>query len=750
MPSVSLIFTALLGLSAAATGRAAYTAGYLVEYFRQCEPGNFVDVDDSGATDPQLSITIPQINYPASSQWVQPNGENLPFTDEFAARFTGELYLAGQGEGEYTFCLESDDGSKLWINGAVVVDDNYLHSMNKVCGTVNLPGSGKVPFKVTFFENRGDAGLILRWKTPNNPTETVVPKSVFVLPQGAGPGVRAEFFRECHQVGHLADLHLDRKQPFAAPTIAESIEINFPPCTDEKKPFWCPTHEQGASCQADPSYNNGKQTVPCMPFKDFYAARFTGNLLLDQTIPGTPETCYFRMTSDDGAVLYINGTKVVDDDGVHGMQARVGSIELRQSSVYLPFRLEYFENLPPGGLKLEMKGCGYPVYKVLDYTKFQIDDKDKYAANPPDRMCPELKPINSDESNEGKKRDAVQAECAKDKKFIWCDQVPFPSIVGDGRCDEQNNLEGCWDGGDCCKSTCVDGHYSCSINKFDTCHAGFKSGLSCDVREDIKVLSYGDLVETVTVPSINWPWGPPKASTWPYLNVSGNMKEYKSFGLFISGFMYVSNAGEYIFCLGSDDDSMLFIDSKKKEVVDNSGLHGAKEVCESKWMSPGFHPLHLRYRQAGQYCGLTLDVQGPVYLDKQKFGKARIRPSWLWWADVCPKGVAEFSGHGKCIAEVTSEQYGVPYNHTCSCDDGWLAGAGTCLLPPDKPTTKPNGNGWMIFTIIWVSLAVIACVVGAWKRDAIKRYLLSTLASARFYQHVEPLNGKDDRVTTEL
>ena len=93
MPSVSLIFTALLGLSAAATGRAAYTAGYLVEYFRQCEPGNFVDVDDSGATDPQLSITIPQINYPASSQWVQPNGENLPFTDEFAARFTGELSI---------------------------------------------------------------------------------------------------------------------------------------------------------------------------------------------------------------------------------------------------------------------------------------------------------------------------------------------------------------------------------------------------------------------------------------------------------------------------------------------------------------------------------------------------------------------------------------------------------------------------------------------------------------------------------
>ena len=98
-------------------------------------------------------------------------------------------------------------------------------------------------------------------------------------------------------------------------------------------------HLEQAECQADPSFNDGKQTVPCMPFKDYYAARFTGNLLLDLTTPGTPETCHFRMTSDDGAVLYINGTKVVDDDGVHGMQSRIGSIELRESNVYLPFRL---------------------------------------------------------------------------------------------------------------------------------------------------------------------------------------------------------------------------------------------------------------------------------------------------------------------------------------------------------------------------------------------------------------------------
>ena len=44
------------------------------------------------------------------------------------------------------------------------------------------------------------------------------------------------------------------------------------------------------------------------------------------------------------------------------------------------------------------------------------------------------------------------------------------SYIGDGRCDEQNNFEGCmFDGGDCCSCSCSCGQeYDCGISRF-TC-----------------------------------------------------------------------------------------------------------------------------------------------------------------------------------------------------------------------------------------------------------------------------------------
>jgi len=42
-----------------------------------------------------------------------------------------------------------------------------------------------------------------------------------------------------------------------------------------------------------------------------------------------------------------------------------------------------------------------------------------------------------------------------------CDGAPYPSWAGDGYCDSSNNIADCYDGGDCCPSTCVDGSYSC-------------------------------------------------------------------------------------------------------------------------------------------------------------------------------------------------------------------------------------------------------------------------------------------------
>ena len=49
----------------------------------------------------------------------------------------------------------------------------------------------------------------------------------------------------------------------------------------------------------------------------------------------------FTVSSDDGSQLFINGEKIVDNDGVHGNQAKAGSVELKKGKHDI--QVKYFE-----------------------------------------------------------------------------------------------------------------------------------------------------------------------------------------------------------------------------------------------------------------------------------------------------------------------------------------------------------------------------------------------------------------------
>ena len=42
-----------------------------------------------------------------------------------------------------------------------------------------------------------------------------------------------------------------------------------------------------------------------------------------------------------------------------------------------------------------------------------------------------------------------------------CADASALATVGDGQCDAANNVSPCWDGGDCCETTCIDGSSTC-------------------------------------------------------------------------------------------------------------------------------------------------------------------------------------------------------------------------------------------------------------------------------------------------
>ena len=82
----------------------------------------------------------------------------------FAILYTGRLWIANPGT--YHFALTSDDGSKLWIDDRLVIDNDGIHFAMEASNTVNLT-AGLHTLRVAYFQGpRMEVALILRVAGP--------------------------------------------------------------------------------------------------------------------------------------------------------------------------------------------------------------------------------------------------------------------------------------------------------------------------------------------------------------------------------------------------------------------------------------------------------------------------------------------------------------------------------------------------------------------------------------------------------
>jgi len=65
--------------------------------------------------------------------------------------------------GTYEFQTTSDDGSRLFINGFPVVDNDGLHGQKTISGDIVLK-KGLQKFEVQYFERGGQESLDVKWK----------------------------------------------------------------------------------------------------------------------------------------------------------------------------------------------------------------------------------------------------------------------------------------------------------------------------------------------------------------------------------------------------------------------------------------------------------------------------------------------------------------------------------------------------------------------------------------------------------
>lgn len=92
--------------------------------------------------------------------------------DDYALHFEGFLRIPA--DGEYTFYLGSDDGSRMWLGEQLVVDHDGLHGFTEKRLRLKLP-KGDYPFRIVMFEQSGAESVRLSYESAGGVKQMVPP-----------------------------------------------------------------------------------------------------------------------------------------------------------------------------------------------------------------------------------------------------------------------------------------------------------------------------------------------------------------------------------------------------------------------------------------------------------------------------------------------------------------------------------------------------------------------------------------------
>ena len=144
--------------------------GLLGEYFYLSSTPNSMPALTSS---PDVVQIESQLNQPETTN-VWPG---LSVSENFAARWTGYINITTGGT--YFFTLSSNDGSQLYINNALVADNDGLHELQSVTsqGLYLLPGLQSL--QVLFFNGQGGYSIVLEYNGPDTSNlRNAVPSNV--------------------------------------------------------------------------------------------------------------------------------------------------------------------------------------------------------------------------------------------------------------------------------------------------------------------------------------------------------------------------------------------------------------------------------------------------------------------------------------------------------------------------------------------------------------------------------------------
>ncbi|RIK44385.1 MAG: hypothetical protein DCC55_02790 [Chloroflexi bacterium] len=200
-------------------------------------------------------------------------------SDNFSTRWTRTLNLPA---GNYRFRLTVDDGARLWVNNALIIDQWREQGVTTYTSDIYLPG-GNTPIRLEYFDYVGGAIVRLNWeRTDGQPTPT--------------NRWRGEYFRNRDLSGTPA-------------LVRDDDRIDF-------------------------DWGNGSP-APDVLDNDNFSVRWTRTL----DLPAGTYRFFVRM--DDGARLWVNDRQLIDQWRIQPDTTYQGVIALAGGPT--PVKLEYFE-----------------------------------------------------------------------------------------------------------------------------------------------------------------------------------------------------------------------------------------------------------------------------------------------------------------------------------------------------------------------------------------------------------------------
>ena len=161
-------------------GEAIDVAHYLLRDTKAAANLNLAYYEGRWSDLPEFDKLTPTLAGPTSSFSLGPFKER----SNYALRYDGFLNIVKPGE--YTFYLHSDDGSRLYLDGGLLIDHGGIHGGETKEGKIYLD-TGLHPIRVTFFQAQGGAELFLFYAGPGLKRRPI-PSSVLTASEKPLPG----------------------------------------------------------------------------------------------------------------------------------------------------------------------------------------------------------------------------------------------------------------------------------------------------------------------------------------------------------------------------------------------------------------------------------------------------------------------------------------------------------------------------------------------------------------------------------